>query len=744
MRLPIRMKMFILVMIILVGATSAVIFKTRSIFFEDKFDFVKQLSSKLSASTAKLVSERMVEYQNKLAAFVSTRESLKKIRSKGNELNEILFEQQPEFLLVSLQSMKGGDWITDWTQINDKRAAAKWPTSLPETLIRSLQYEDQPGVTFVQRIADGDGSPLFALTMFAEVKAPDSNKIQKNIVIGFVEKDFLADAVVEYKGDLNTVFILDKDGYVVSHPETDEIGKILNDDPVTNEIVQQKRQSATGEYKAKNGDSIVASYQSIAQTNLLSVATTPMVSAMKAARDLMLTIFIFGLGFLIIGLVLAFVISSKITNPIGELQRSAAQIGSGDFKAPVNISTGDEVGELAKSIDKMRISLIERDEQIESSKIALVQSEKMSAFGQLSAGIAHEVKNPLAGILGHAQLAKSKVKDADIIKHMSVIEKEARRTKEIVENLMRFARAEKPEMVPTDIHETVSRTVDLVDHQLSLMGVKLFKHLDSVPQVMANGNQIQQVLLNLMMNAGHAMEETKVKEIHVYTEDKGDIVQIRVMDTGKGMTPEVKKRLFEPFFTTKPPGKGTGLGLSVSFGIVRDHKGKIYVESEAGQGACFTIDLPRKDSGLNLSTAAPIPTTPTNTSKKPEKSSFEKSIDDFDTRRGIVIHTDSKTGAVPILDSKFKKAVSDPDQLDIKEDTDPKIADEIMYSHVAKKSEPDTSTKESVTEATKTEIEPAEKVAEELAAKKDKVSPTENKKEGEGFRVKIRKPTLKA
>lgn len=742
MRLPIRMKMFLLVMSILIGATSAVIFKTRSIFFEDKFDFVKQLSSKLSASSAKLVSERLAEYQNKLATFVSTRESLKKIRSRGGELNEILFEQQPEFLLVSLQSLKGSRWNTDWIQVNEKKPAARWTSSLPETLIRSLNLEAQPGVTDVHRISDSDGNVFFAISIFAEVRSPETNQVQKNIVIAFVDKDFLADAVVEYKGDLNSVFILDQDGYLVSHPEADEIGKVLSDDPVAKEIIEQKRKSATGEYKMKNGESIVASYQPVSRTNLLAVATTPMTSAMKAARDLMFTIFVFGLGFLVIGLVLAFVIASKITNPIGELQKSASQIGSGDFKAPVTITTGDEVGELAKSIDKMRMSLIERDEQIESSKMALVQSEKMSAFGQLSAGIAHEVKNPLAGILGHAQLAKSKVKDPDITKHMDVIEKEARRTKEIVENLMKFARAEKPEMVPTDIHETVSRTMDLVDHQLSLMGVKLFKHLDSVPQVMANGNQLQQVLLNLMMNAGHAMEEMKKKELHVYTEDKGEIIQIRVKDTGKGMTPEVKKKLFEPFFTTKPPGKGTGLGLSVSFGIVRDHKGKIYVEAEAGEGACFFIDLPKKDSNLNLSSTAPTPVSSPVKAEKSEKSSFEKAIDDFDTRRGIVTHSDLKTTTVPVLDSKFKKAVSDPDRLD-DDKTDSKDHDNIMYSHISKEK----TNLEIVKDPPKEEQEETAKIKEEKTEiekiETTNVSPAENTG-GESFKVKIRKPTLKA
>jgi signal transduction histidine kinase len=348
----------------------------------------------------------------------------------------------------------------------------------------------------------------------------------------------------------------------------------------------------------KNKQEIIANYNLIAGTNLYMVVTTPQKQAFMAARDLIITVLTFGAGFLIIGLVLTFTLASRITKPLSELKEVASQIGGGDFKVEVHVKSNDEVGQLASSIDIMKKSLLERDEKIEHSKMALVQSEKMSAFGQLSAGIAHEVKNPLAGILGHAQLAKSKSKDADVTKHLDMIERETRRTKEIIENLMKFARAEKPDLTPTSLFETVSRAVDLVDHQLSLQGIKIIRDFQPTSNVNANSNQVQQVLLNLMMNAGHAMETAKTKELKVSVQDKGEIVQIRIKDSGHGMSPEVQKRIFEPFFTTKPAGKGTGLGLSVSFGIIRDHKAKIYVESKVNEGTTFFIEFPKIGSAL--------------------------------------------------------------------------------------------------------------------------------------------------
>jgi two-component system NtrC family sensor kinase len=403
--------------------------------------------------------------------------------------------------------------------------------------------------------------------------------------------------VMEYKGDLNTVFLVDNKGYIFAHPNEELIGQSLADHPVVRDI-EGGRETGSGQFEMKDGEDIIANYGPIEGTNLYIVVTTPEKQAFIAARDLLITVLTFGIGFLIIGSVLSFALASRITKPLNELKDITSQIGSGDFKVEVNVKSNDEVGELAINIDRMKKSLLERDEQIEHSKMALVQSEKMSAFGQLSAGIAHEVKNPLAGILGHAQLGKSKSKDPDVTKHLDMIERETRRTKEIIENLMKFARAEKPDLTMTDLHETVSRAVDLVDHQVSLQGVKIVKDLRPVSMVNANSNQIQQVLLNLMMNATHAMETSKVKTLTVSVEDKNDIVQIRIKDSGSGMSPEVQKRIFEPFFTTKPAGKGTGLGLSVSIGIVQDHKGKIYVQSEVGQGTTFFIDIPKSGAAI--------------------------------------------------------------------------------------------------------------------------------------------------
>jgi signal transduction histidine kinase/FixJ family two-component response regulator len=233
----------------------------------------------------------------------------------------------------------------------------------------------------------------------------------------------------------------------------------------------------------------------------------------------------------------------------------------------------------------------------ESLKVAqnnLAESERFKALGFLAAGIAHEVKNPLAGILGIAQLARRGAdQGSPLQKDLAIIEKEARRCKTIIENLMKFARQEQVSFQPVMIDKLIEETKVLLDHQLGNHQLRLETELDSdLPPVRGNANQLQQVLMNLIINAQQAMEGQRGAIKVSSSLSSPDAIEIRVSDTGPGIPKETQPKLFEPFFTTKSAGKGTGLGLSVTYGIVRDHQGEIRVESEPGEGAVFIIRLP--------------------------------------------------------------------------------------------------------------------------------------------------------
>ena len=242
----------------------------------------------------------------------------------------------------------------------------------------------------------------------------------------------------------------------------------------------------------------------------------------------------------------------------------------------------------------MAMELDGRDRTIRQTQAALVQSEKMSAFGQLGAGIAHEVKNPLAGILGLAQLSLRKLEESSpVYGNLQLIEKETRRCQMIMENLLRFARKEEVAFDAVNVNAVIADTAAIVEHQLEINQVRLVQEVEpDLPRVEGNANQLQQVLMNLAINAQQAMKgEPGTVTIRADRDELGNI-RIRVSDDGPGMPEAISKRVFDPFFSTKPSGEGTGLGLSVSYGIIQEHNGTIRVDSVVGEGTDFTITLP--------------------------------------------------------------------------------------------------------------------------------------------------------
>ncbi|MFQ5498466.1 MAG: ATP-binding protein [Candidatus Zixiibacteriota bacterium] len=316
-----------------------------------------------------------------------------------------------------------------------------------------------------------------------------------------------------------------------------------------------------------------------------------------------------------------------LTGPVKQLASVTQRVSEGKLSERVKIRRHDEIGQLAATFNKMIDSLeqsrneiedynrtleeriVERTRELNEAQAQLIQSEKMGAIGQLAAGVAHELNNPLGGILGYAQFALEKIgkvspetigqKDIDkYLRYLSDIETQARRCKQIVQNLLRFSRSSHAqEFEVIDLNCVIDETRTFIEHQMSMNQVQLRMDLDpDLPKIAGSAGQLQQVLTNLLINALHASPPDS--EILVVTRcspalgEFGGTVEIQVCDHGCGIAPENLMKIFEPFFTTKDVGKGTGLGLSVSYGIIRDHGGEIKVESVQSKGTTFTIILP--------------------------------------------------------------------------------------------------------------------------------------------------------
>jgi len=228
-------------------------------------------------------------------------------------------------------------------------------------------------------------------------------------------------------------------------------------------------------------------------------------------------------------------------------------------------------------------------------KQEIIQQEKMAAIGILAGGVAHEVNNPLGGILAFTQLLLKKLdKKSETYEDMLEIERAATRCKKIVQELLDFSRVSKEkEKCLVSINILFEKVIPFVQMEIRSLNVDLqFNLAQELPAVMAVPDRLQQVFLNLMTNACHAMPQGGKLSLTTYFEKKKNEVCIEIKDTGLGIAKEIKDRIFEPFFTTKDPGKGTGLGLSISYRIVKENGGHIEVDSEEGKGSTFRIRLP--------------------------------------------------------------------------------------------------------------------------------------------------------
>jgi len=308
-------------------------------------------------------------------------------------------------------------------------------------------------------------------------------------------------------------------------------------------------------------------------------------------------LFIFAMVSIVaIGLIIYLLVKRIVLKPLRQIVQATHHVAAGDLSYVINLHKHDEIGELARSFNDMTQKLSDAQRQ-------LYQSDKLASVGRLAAGVAHEINNPLTGVLTYSSfLLKRANGQPELKEDLEVIVRETKRCRDIVKGLLDFARQSQPEKRQVNVNEIIGHAARILQNQLSLRNIKLEQKLRSdLPAIHADLNQIQQVLVNLLVNAGDAIEEkggtiTLTTDLLMGTAGSSldvskEYVKIEIHDTGAGIPPENLQKIFEPFFTTKGQ-KGTGLGLAVVWGIIDKHGGKINVESEIGKGTTFTVFLP--------------------------------------------------------------------------------------------------------------------------------------------------------
>ena len=326
-----------------------------------------------------------------------------------------------------------------------------------------------------------------------------------------------------------------------------------------------------------------------------------------------------GCALLLIAVLSWFFVWEVVGRPVKALEHGTERLAAGDLGYQIEVRSQDEIGELAHSFNEMSSQLkTEHNENVAWTRTLeqrveqktrelkrahehALHTEKMASIGKMAAVLAHEINNPLSGILTYAKLLRKWIdsedggnhRRKDIRESLDLIAAESRRCGDLVKNLLTFSRTTPINLQPTNLNQVIDRSLRLIQHQLDLAAIHVEPDLDAnLPTIICDGAQIEQVLLALMMNALDAMPQGGNLWVTTKLNREDGEVRIVVRDDGCGIPPEILPHLFEPFLTTKETGRGVGLGLAISRSILERHNGNIEVQSEVGRGTTFTVTLP--------------------------------------------------------------------------------------------------------------------------------------------------------
>lgn len=329
-------------------------------------------------------------------------------------------------------------------------------------------------------------------------------------------------------------------------------------------------------------------------------------------EQVMLTFTVMASLCVVLLLVILYFSTTRIINPLQKMVVATQEIAKGDLSHKVEVNSKDEIGYLAESFNQMTEDLKsanqkliewgktlekkveERTKELTKMQAHLFQSEKLASLGKLSAGIAHEINNPLGGVLIYSHLLLEDTdKSSPHYENLKKIVKETSRCKDIVKGLLEFARPKDLEMSLIDINKLVDKSLSIMEGQALFQNIRVEKRYSSdLSKIVADSGQLQQVFMNIILNAAESMDGNGSLILFTSLDKDSKNISIKFTDTGQGIKEEDKKRLFEPFFSTKEVGKGTGLGLAISYSIIQKHQGTIEVASQVGKGSTFTVKLP--------------------------------------------------------------------------------------------------------------------------------------------------------
>ena len=441
--------------------------------------------------------------------------------------------------------------------------------------------------------------------------------------------------------DIDRVRILSKSGMVIHSSDELEIGTLLDQEAESCLACHLDEESMAASpmigrprfFTSRNGEQMLGSTAVIRNESTCSSAgchahaadlsvlgvldiVYPLTQLNETIKTNTIQIVALVLGFVILAAIIVSTLVQRIVyRPLGDLKEGSERLAEGDLEHPIPVRSDDELGQLAESFNSMTRALRksraelqdwgrtleekveEATQDLQIAQAEAARSEKLASVGQLAAGIAHELNNPLTGVLTFSHLVRKQLPDdSPEAEDLDLVIQETKRCAVIIRRLLDFAREKTPEKKYSDINKLIRETTHLIHQSAQVADIDIILDLDeAIPAVWIDEDLVKQVIMNMLVNAQHAIDDggtISVKTRDRRQDEENDMVEISITDTGCGISEENLQRIFDPFFTTKGVGKGTGLGLSVSHGTIVAHGGMIEVSSEEGVGTEFRVYLP--------------------------------------------------------------------------------------------------------------------------------------------------------
>ncbi|MEO1481949.1 MAG: HAMP domain-containing sensor histidine kinase [Myxococcota bacterium] len=592
--ISIRYQILLTVILLVGGSLSAYLVFATQFITNDKLAYIYDLNASLAHTRAQEVRARIETLTGEIGLVAASG------RSAGPGVSaaglQSLLAKRNDLVAVELWARRGDEFEKRLELVNE------------EAQLRLGLGPDRRSIAHQEAGISPDSASRERLLIRNTSQAPDIAML--TMTISPIDRSWVAIADVDPSGlaqvlgnsTLYEVSLVDEQGTVLAHPNRTLTVSRSN-------LSKRPSVRAALASDARRGVNDVESGRVISAFSRLDLGRTVLVTevaksdAMRAATELRGRSLLFGLMAILVTLVVAILVSRRLAQPLRRLERAASAIGSGELGVQADVQSRNEIGALAHSFNKMSTELMRRDEALKHAYRSLQKADRLALLGAVTAGVAHELRNPLTYVLANADWLEEFVHDLpgasdekaieDAKQWMGDLQKGLDRINSVVADLGRTS-SSRSETELLDVRTVMQDSAKMAGHQIRGRA-QIEEHYEPIPEVRANASRLGQVFLNLLINAAQVLPPAKAKTNRIYLRTflrGADAVVAEVQDNGPGIPVEVADRIFDQFFTTKGNDGGSGLGLAISLSIVEGLGGSIEVDNRPGEGVTFRVVLP--------------------------------------------------------------------------------------------------------------------------------------------------------